>query len=131
MANDLNQCNFGGRMGNDPETRYSPSGTAVTNFSLAVGKTCKGEDSTLWIKVVAFGKLAEIIAQYGKKGQQVIVAGPLQIQKWEDRSGKTRYSTEVVANFFQMIGGGKKSEFVPPDDDTTKTFDESGESIPF
>ena len=105
MANDLDNCSFSGRMGNDPEVRYTPSGTAVANFSLAVGKKYKGEDSTLWIKVVSFGKLAEIVGEYGSKGQQAIVNGPLQIQEWEDKDGSKRYSTEVIANFFQLIGG--------------------------
>ena len=94
-----------------------------------VGKKYKGEESTLWLKVVAFGKLAEIIGQYGVKGKQVIVSGPLQIQEWEDNDGNKRYSTEVIANFFQMVGDrGPQEETIDPphvdevDDDSDIPF---------
>jgi len=122
MANDLNNCSFSGRLGNDPIVRYSPSGTAVANFSFAVGKKYKGEDSTLWIKIVSFGKLAEVIGEYAKKGQQAIVNGPLQIREWEDREGNKRYSTEVIANFFQLVGKKTKDINEPTNQEEDPPF---------
>lgn len=110
MANDLNLCQFIGRLGRDPETRSLPSGSAVVNFSIACGKSWKDKDSgekkeqTEWVTVVAFGKLAEICGQYLKKGGQVYIAGEMRTRKWQDKEGRDRYSTEVVADRMQMLG---------------------------
>lgn len=105
MANDLNQCNFIGRLGKDPETRYMPAGDAVTNFSLAVGWKSKDKEGTEWINVTAFGKLAEICGQYLKKGSQVFISGRFKTEKYQDKDGIDRYSTKIVADQMQMLGG--------------------------
>lgn len=108
MANDLNQCQFIGRLGQDPETRYTQSGDAVTNFSLAVGESWKkdGEkkESTEWVRVVTWRKLAEICNEYLRKGSQVYISGKLKTRKWQDKDGNDRYSTEIVADRMQMLG---------------------------
>jgi single-strand DNA-binding protein len=106
MANDLNQCNFIGRTGQDPEIKYAPSGTAICNFSIAVGYKYKEEESTEWVRVVAFGKLAELIGEYVQKGKQLYVSGRMQTRSWEDKDGNKRYTTEIVANNVQFLGGG-------------------------
>ena len=109
MANDLNQCNFIGRLGNDPEMRYAPSGTAVCNFSIAVGYKYKEEESTEWVRVVAFGKLAEIVGEYVRKGKQIFVSGRMQTNVWDDKDGNKRYTTEIIANNVQFLGGRNES----------------------
>lgn len=104
MANDLNQCNFIGRLGADPETRYSSSGDAMTRLRLAVGWKTKNKEGTEWVPVQAYGKLAEICAEYLRKGSQVFVSGRFTTRKWQDQSGQDRYSTEIVAETMQMLG---------------------------
>jgi len=104
MANDLNLCQFIGRLGKDPDRRFLPNGDAVVNFSLACGWKGKDKEGTEWINVVAFKKLAEIIAQYCIKGQQIYVSGKMRTRKWETRDGETRYSTEIVADQMQLLG---------------------------
>lgn len=106
MSNDLNRCEFIGRLGKDPEVRYSPDGAAVCNFSLAVGWKTKEKEGVEWVRVVAFGKLAEICGEYLTKGKQVYVSGRMTTRKWTDKdSGQDRYSTEIVADQLQMLGG--------------------------
>ena len=106
MANDLNQCQFIGRLGKDPEQRFLPNGDAVVIFSSAVGWKGKDKEGCEWVNVVAFKKLAEIIAQYCTKGQQVYISGKMRTLKWQDKEGQDRYSTEIVADKMQMLGGG-------------------------
>lgn len=106
MANDLNRCEFIGRLGRDPETRHSPDGTAVCNFSIACGWKTKDKEGTEWVRIVAFGKLAEICGQYLTKGKQIFVSGRMATRKWQDKdTGADRYSTEIVADQMQMLGG--------------------------
>lgn len=111
MANDLNQCNFIGRLGRDPETRSFPSGDRVCNVTIAVGSTWKdkatGEkmERTEWVPVVFNGKLAEIAEQYLRKGQLLFVSGEFRTRKWQDKDGNDRYSTEIRAEQMQMLGG--------------------------
>lgn len=106
MANDLNRCEFIGRLGKDPETRHSPDGSAVCNFSLAVGWKTKEKEGVEWVRIVAFGKLAEICGEYLTKGKQVYVSGRMTTRKWADKdTGADRYATEVVADQMQMLGG--------------------------
>jgi len=106
MSNDLNRCEFIGRLGKDPDTRFSPDGTAVSNFSLAVGWKTKEKEGVEWVRVVAFGKLGQICADYLTKGKQVYVSGRMTTRKWTDKdSGQDRYSTEIVADQLQMLGG--------------------------
>ena len=103
MANDLNNCSFIGRLGKDPEMRSTPTGTQVANFSLAVGWKSKDKDGTEWVNIVAFGKLAEIIGQYLKKGSKIYISGGMRTRKWQDQSGADRYSVEIVAKDMIML----------------------------
>lgn len=120
MANDLNQCSFIGRLGKDPEVRYTPSGDAICSFSIAIGSQWKdkatGEkkESTEWIRCVAFGRLGEICGEYLTAGKQIYLQGHMKTRKWEDKDKVTRYTTEVVVDQMQMLqdpkGGGERSE---------------------
>jgi len=124
MANDLNQCNFIGRAGKDPEIRYSASGTAVTSFSLAVGYKYKDVEDTEWVNVVAFGKLAELVGQYVNKGKQLFVSGRMQTDKWQDKDGNDRYTTKIIANTVQFLGSASdKPEAYKPRDETREVED--------
>ncbi len=111
MARGINKVILVGNLGADPETRYMPSGTAVTNLSVATTESWKdkqtGEqkDRTEWHKVVMFDRLAEIAAEYLRKGSQVYIEGKLQTRKWQDRDGNDRWTTEIRANEMQMLGG--------------------------
>lgn len=115
MANDLNQCNFIGRLGKDVETRYTQGGDAVANFSIAVGESWKDaggekQERTTWVNVVAFKQLATICETYLHKGSRVFVSGKLQIRKYEAKDGTEKYSTEVIANSLQMLDPKPKDE---------------------
>jgi single-strand DNA-binding protein len=111
MSRGINKVIIVGNLGNDPETRYMPSGSAVTNLSIATNESWKdkqtGEqkDRTEWHKVAMFGRLAEIAAEYLRKGSQVYVEGKLRTRKWQDKDGQDRYTTEIVADEMQMLGG--------------------------
>jgi single-strand DNA-binding protein len=111
MARGINKVIIVGNLGNDPDTKYMPSGSAVTNLSVATNESWKdkqtGEqkDRTEWHKVAMFGRLAEISAEYLRKGSQVYIEGKLRTRKWQDKQGNDRYSTEVVADEMQMLGG--------------------------
>ena len=102
-----------GRLGKDPEIRYTPSGTAVTNLSLATSfKPKDGEEKTEWHRCVAFGKTAEICGQYLHKGSQVYIEGRLQTRDWEDKDGNKRFTTEVLVERMQMLGSRADREQV-------------------
>jgi single-strand DNA-binding protein len=111
MARGINKVILVGNLGADPETRYMPSGSAVTNLSVATSESWKdkqtGEqkDRTEWHKVVMFDRLAEIAAEYLRKGSQVYIEGKLQTRKWQDRDGNDRWTTEIIADEMQMLGG--------------------------
>lgn len=100
-----------GRLGNDPEMRYMSSGEAVANLSIATSETWTDKttgakrEKTEWHRVVAFRKLAEIIGQYCKKGDQIYIEGKLQTRKWSDKNGQDHYTTEIIADQIQMLGG--------------------------
>lgn len=111
----VNKVILVGNCGQDPEMKHMPSGSAVTNISLATSETWKDKQSgqqqerTEWHRVVFFNRLAEIVGEYVKKGSKVYVEGRLQTRKWQDQSGQDRYTTEIVANEMQMLdsrGGG-------------------------
>ena len=106
----LNQCNFIGNLGADPEIRYTSNGKAVANFSIAVTEKYKDEKKTEWIKCVTWEKLAEISGKYLKKGASVFVSGRLQTRAWEDKDGNKRYTTEVVAQSMQMLDNRRNPE---------------------
>jgi len=102
-----------GNLGSDPEVRYTPSGKAVANFSLATSekytnKDGEKEEKTEWHRIVAWARLGEICGEYLSKGSQVYIEGRLQTRTWEDRDGNKRYTTEIVAQTMQMLGGSKK-----------------------
>ena len=117
MARGVNKVILIGNLGKDPEIRYTQSGTAVANFSLATTETWGGGDGgekqekTEWHNIVAWARLAEICNQYLQKGRQVYIEGRIQTRKWEDRDGNTRYTTEIVAQNMQMLGGRGDSEY--------------------
>jgi len=100
-----------GNLGQDPETRYMPSGDAVTNISVATSESWKDKQSgekkerTEWHRIVMFGRLAEIAAEYLHKGSQVYIEGKLRTNKWKDKDGNDRYTTEIIADQMQMLGG--------------------------
>ncbi|GIT36597.1 MAG: hypothetical protein Ct9H300mP6_04650 [Gammaproteobacteria bacterium] len=110
MARGINKVIIVGNLGADPDSRAMPSGNAVTNISVATSEswndreTGEKQEKTEWHRVVFFNRLAEIAAQYLKKGSQVYVEGKLQTRKWEDKEGNERWTTEVVANQMQMLG---------------------------
>jgi single-strand DNA-binding protein len=106
----VNKVIIVGNLGRDPETRYLPSGEAVTNISVATTDTWKDKTSgekkeaTEWHRVSFFGRLAEIAGEYLKKGSQVYVEGSLRTRKWQDKEGKERTTTEIRADTMQMLG---------------------------
>jgi single-strand DNA-binding protein len=110
----VNKVMIIGRLGKDPETRYTANGKPVTNFSVATSErwTKDGEkqERTEWHNVVAFDKLAEIISRVRAKGSQIFIEGKIQTRKWQDKEGKDRYSTEIVANQMEMLGGKSAAE---------------------
>lgn len=113
MSNDLNQCNFIGRLGADPETRFMPNGDGVCSFRIAVGWKTKEKEGAEWVSITAFGKLSEICAQYLTKGSQVFVSGRMKTDEYE-KDGIKRYSTKIVADRMQMLGGkSDRSESAP------------------
>lgn len=105
----VNKVILVGNLGKDPELRYTPSGTAVVNFSLATSESFKDRDGnrqerTEWHNIVAWRQLAEICGKYLHKGKQVYVEGKLQTRKWQDKNGVDRYTTEIIADSMQMLG---------------------------
>ena len=121
MARGINKVILVGNLGQDPETRYMPSGKAVTNLRLATSDSWKdkqtGEqrEQTEWHSIVMYDRLAEIAAEYLRKGSQIYVEGRLKTRKWQDKEGKDRYTTEIIANEMQMLGtrGGDRSGAEP------------------
>ena len=111
MARGVNKVILVGNLGSDPETRYMPSGDAVTNISIATTESWKDKQSgeqkekTEWHRVVMFRRLGEIAAEYLRKGSQVYIEGKLRTNKWKDRDGNDRYTTEIIADEMQMLGG--------------------------
>ena len=104
-----------GRLGADPQLKYTPSGRATVNFNLATNAVWKDQEGkqqekTDWHRVVAWGKLAEIMGEWLKKGSQVYIEGRLQTRSYEDTSGVKKYITEVVAQEMEMLGGGKRGD---------------------
>ena len=121
MARGVNKVILVGTLGQDPDTRYTPSNAAVANLSIATNETWKdkqtGEqkEKTEWHRVVMFNRLAEIATEYLRKGSQVYIEGKIQTRKWEDKEGNDRYTTEVVANEMQMLDSrGSVDEMAAP-----------------
>jgi single-strand DNA-binding protein len=111
MARGINKVILIGNLGADPETRSMPSGGVVTNIRIATSESWKDKQSgeqkerTEWHTVVMFNRLGEIAAEYLRKGSQVYIEGSLRTRKWQDKEGKDRYSTEIIADEMQMLGG--------------------------
>ena len=111
MARGVNKVIIVGNLGGDPETRYMPSGSAVTNFTVATNESWKDKQTgeqkerTEWHKVAMFNRLAEIAAEYLRKGSQVYIEGKLRTRKWQGQDGQDRYTTEIIADEMQMLGG--------------------------
>jgi single-strand DNA-binding protein len=123
MARGVNKAIILGSLGQDPDISYTAGGAAVANISIATNEQWKDKESgemqerTEWHRVVFFGRLAEIVGEYLRKGSQVYVEGRIQTRKWQDKEGKDRYTTEIVANEMQMLGSKSGG--------TTASFDQS------
>ena len=139
----VNKAILVGNLGNDPESKSTQSGSAVTNITIATSETWKDKQSgqqqerTEWHRVVFFGKLAEIAGQYLKKGSKVYIEGALRTRKWEDKNGVERYTTEIVANEMQMLdsrsdGSGGSVTVAPkaPSQPSNNVWDDSMD-VPF
>ena len=133
----VNKVVLVGHLGGDPETRYTPSGTAVANFNLATNETWRDsnselQDKTEWHRCVMFGKSAELSGELLKKGQLVYLEGKLQTRNWEDKDGVKRYTTEVVGDIFTMLGrkmdnaGGEQAKPV-----VVAAADDDDDDLPF
>lgn len=145
----LNKAMIIGRLGKDPDVRYTQSNTAVANMSIATSERYKdksGEwkETTEWHRVVAWGRTAEICQEYLKKGSQVYIEGPIQTRQWEDKEGQTRYTTEIKALQMTMLdskgsGGGSASSTPKKQDsqpvsssvDLDENFDDIDDDLPF
>lgn len=113
----LNKVQLIGNLGRDPEVRYTPNGTAVANVSIATTSTWKDkagerQEETEWHRAVFFGRLAEVVGEYMKKGSPLFVEGRLRTRKW-DKDGQDHYSTEIVATDMQMLGAKREDAKVP------------------
>ena len=124
-----------GNLGKDPDLRHLPNGDAVCNFSLATTESWKDkegnkQDKTEWHNIVIFRKLAEIAGEYLKKGRPVYIEGRLQTRKWQDKEGKDRYTTEIVADQMQMLGSREEAKEVAKTP-ASANFDDMESDIPF
>ncbi len=148
MARGVNKVILIGNLGNDPDVRYTASGAAVSNISLATTDSWKNKESgdlqekTEWHRIVFFGRLAEIVAEYLKKGSQIYVEGRLQTRKWQDKEGNDRYTSEIVGNEMQMLGSKSsgenfsrskptKSDDIPPSATVSQDENFVDDDIPF
>jgi len=137
----INKVILIGNLGRDPEVRYTPDGTAVTNFSIATSLEWNDKNSgekkekTEWHRIVTFRKLAEICGQYLSKGRQVYVEGRLQTRSWDDKEGVKRYMTEVVADTVQFLGpkgsAGSRDSYDAPPPEEPPYMDSKDDDIPF
>ncbi len=120
MARGINKVILVGNLGADPETRAMPSGSTVANLRIATSEswrdkqTGEQQERTEWHRVALFGRLAEVAAEYLKKGSQVYIEGSLRTRKWTDKQGQERYSTEIIGNDMQMLGGRARAVAVVP-----------------
>ncbi|QJR81280.1 single-stranded DNA-binding protein [Alteromonas pelagimontana] len=110
----VNKVILVGNLGNDPEVRYMPNGNAVANLSLATSESWKDQqgqvqERTEWHRLTMYRRLAEIAGEYLKKGSQIYVEGKLQTRKWQDQQGQDRYTTEIIVDQMQMLGGRQEN----------------------
>lgn len=136
----INKAMLIGRLGKDPEVRYTPDGAMVTSFSLATDEQWKDKNGekvqkTEWHRIVTFGKLAEICGNYLVKGKLIYIEGRIQTRSWEDKEGVKRYTTEIVANNMQMLDskGQNKSGDASPDSPPSPSADAAPpvDDVPF
>lgn len=129
-----------GNLGKDPEVRYTAGGAAVASFSLATSERFKGkdgqwEDRVEWHNVTLWGRLAEVAGEYLAKGKTAYIEGRLQTRKWTDKEGKDRYTTEIVGEKMQMIGGKGEGQKSKPQQDSGNSYEEPtfnpDDEIPF
>ena len=119
MPRGVNKVILVGNLGQDPEMKYLPSGGAVTNVSVATSESWKDrqtgqqQERTEWHRVVFFNRLAEVAAEYLRKGAKVYIEGSLRTRKWQDQSGQDRYSTEIVASEMQMLDSRREGSPAP------------------
>jgi len=130
----VNKVVLVGHLGGDPETRFMPSGAAVTNFNMATNESWKDtngelQDKTEWHRCVMFGKSAELAGELLKKGQLVYMEGKLQTRNWEDKDGIKRYTTEVVCDMFTMLG--RKMDTDSSQEETPTSNSEEEDDLPF
>lgn len=128
----LNKVLLIGHLGSDPESRFTTSGSAVTNFNLATNESWQSadgetKDKTEWHRVVIFGKMAETAAEYLKKGQLIYIEGRLQTRSWEDKDKVKRYTTEVLCDGFTMLGPKRDSS----GGEAQQTDDSGDDDLPF
>ena len=132
----VNKAIIVGNLGNDPETRHTPSGDAVTTISVATTDRRKDKSSgemkeaTEWHRIVFFGKLGEISGQYLRKGSQVYVEGSLKTRKWQDKSGQDRYTTEIRGDVMKMLGKAEGGQERPQPKQQQKQ-DDFDDDIPY
>lgn len=146
MSRGVNKAIIVGTLGQDPEIRFTANGGAVANISVATNEEWKDkatgakQERTEWHRIVMFGKLAEIAQQYLKKGSQAYFEGRIQTRKWQDQQGNDKYSTEIVANEMQLLGGkpdsGQQQRPAPQpqsyaDDGPAKPAEPEFDEIPF
>lgn len=147
MARGINKVILIGNLGRDPEVRYTPSGLAVANLTIATSESWKDKQSgeqverTEWHRIVMYQRLAEIAGEYLRKGSKIYIEGRLQTRKWQDKNtGQDRYTTEIVANEMQMLdgkGGSGGSDSMPTQEKATATaeaapaLDSFDDDIPF
>ena len=145
----VNKCIFVGNLGRDPELKYTASGEAICNFSIACSESWKdkatGEKKELteWVRISFFGKIAEICGQYLKKGSQVYIEGSMRTRKWVDKDGQERYTTEIKGAEMKMLGSAGDGQRKQPESQpapqrsaqgsppSKASFDDLGDDIPF
>jgi single-strand DNA-binding protein len=143
----INKAILIGRLGKDPEMKYTPSGTAVASFSMATNYSVKDEDGnfvdkTDWHNIVVFGRKAEFAGEYLNKGRLIYVEGRIQTRNWEDQNGNKRYITEIIANDIQLLGSKGDSpdkqednkaeeKTKPADDNAQSTEEDDADDLPF
>ncbi|MBI79247.1 MAG: single-stranded DNA-binding protein [Pseudomonadota bacterium] len=127
MARGINKVILVGTLGADPKTSAMPSGSSVTNVSIATNESWKDketgekQDRTEWHRIAFFNRLAEIAAEYLKKGSQIYIEGKLRTRKWQDKDGNDRWTTEIIANELQMLGGRSASIGDMPEEQTNQS----------
>lgn len=135
-----NCCTFVGRISKDPEQRFTAGGKAVTSATIACNEKFKGksgewEERVEWVNLIFWDKLAEIVSQYALKGKEILVVGRMQTRKWTDKEGKDRFSTEIVCDKMQLLGGKSDSGDRPAKPQQSSQYEEPqfdpNQDIPF